>query len=246
MLCDDEEIITNTVEKFILEYNHEKRCNEQIIIYKYNNPKILLEKYIKNEGNLLFLDIDMKPITGIQLSNKIREIDIKANIIFLTGFNQYMRDGFNIHAFDYLVKPITKEKLWKALDDYFEYKKREYKERDKHLLKYRTLNNDYCIDTDMIYYLEKYKNQLNLILEEKSITIYLTLSDALKQLPNNFFNCHKSFIVNVDKVIKRERDKCFLKNSIEIPIGRAKQNEFKDFYISYFDPFNKQGFIRTP
>lgn len=238
MLCDDDIVVTTMSEELIREYNSEKCCNEKINIYKYNNPKKLLERYTKDDNNLLFLDIEMKQLTGIEVAIKIREFDIKSYIIFLTGYDQHMKDGYKLHVFDYIVKPITKEKMWKALDDYFKHKK-EYKEKEKHYFKYKNSNDEYMIDTDEILYFEKYKNQVTVYLKNCAIDIYATLLEALDQLPKNFYMCHRSFIVNIDKIIKKDKDKCILENGKEVLIGRTKRLEFTKFYTSYFNPFNK-------
>ena len=110
LLVDDEELqlvrLENVCKKVL--------PNEEF--FKYTNPKKAYEENIENKFDVAFLDIEMPVLTGIQLAKKLKKINPLINIIFVTAYNNYALDAYNIHASGYVMKPVTENKIKDQLE----------------------------------------------------------------------------------------------------------------------------------
>ena len=120
-ICDDEKEIRESLRKILEEY---KEPFEQIDLY--TSGEELLE--CDRNYDLLFLDIDMKGINGIETARKIRLKDKKIKIVYVTAYKEYASQAFSVHAFGYLLKPIKKEKIYRQIQDALSYEEETPKE----------------------------------------------------------------------------------------------------------------------
>ena len=109
LLVDDEDLQLLRLEKTV------KKIMPDETYFIYNNPKKAYEDTVNEKIDIAFLDISM-PISGITLAKKLKSINPQINIIFVTAFNEYALDAYNIHASGYIMKPVTEEKVQKELD----------------------------------------------------------------------------------------------------------------------------------
>ena len=110
LLVDDEELQL---------FRLEKLCKKIFIndnILSYTNPKKAYSDNIENNIDIAFLDIEMPVLNGIQLAKSFKKINPKINIIFVTAYDNYAVDAFNIHASGYILKPVSMDKIKKELD----------------------------------------------------------------------------------------------------------------------------------
>ena len=103
-ICDDDKNIIQKIKDYISEYKGDK-CT----IESYNSGEELIEN--KKKFDVIFLDIDMEGIYGIETGKKIRDYDKNVKIIYVTSFTDYVNLAFKVHAFLYLNKPIQKEEI---------------------------------------------------------------------------------------------------------------------------------------
>ena len=114
-ICDDQEIQLELMEKYIKEWAIKNSV--EIYIDKFNSAEEFLfewEDYEKYDA--IFLDIEMKKMSGIELSNIIRKKNKTVNLVFVTGEFKYALHGYKVGALQYLMKPIKKEDLFECLD----------------------------------------------------------------------------------------------------------------------------------
>lgn len=109
-ICDDDSNIIRKLKNIILE-----SANEQIDIHTYSNGKQLLKEGIRFD--ILFLDIEMPIINGLELAKLIRKVDTNVKIIYLTYYSEFKDIAFSVHAFAYLIKPMKKEMVQKILKE---------------------------------------------------------------------------------------------------------------------------------
>ena len=110
LLVDDEELQLLRLENAI-----KKVINDGEIL-SYTNPKKAYEDNLDNKLDIAFLDIEMPVINGISLAKKLKQINPLINIIFVTAYNNYALDAYNIHASGYIMKPVNEAKIKKELD----------------------------------------------------------------------------------------------------------------------------------
>jgi len=184
--------------------------------------KKMLDEY---PVDLVFLDIQMPDINGIEFS---RELDKKSSaVIFTTAYSEYAVEGFNVDAIDYLLKPIEYDRFLKAV-----YKAKEYIDylSNQELQEgYIFVKSDYQmvkINVKDILYIEGLDDYIKIYLPQKSILTLMTLKTIIQKLsPKEFLRVHRSYIVPVSKIEHISKSKIKIADK-EIPIGISYSEGF--------------------
>jgi DNA-binding LytR/AlgR family response regulator len=224
---DDENLALDLIEDNIQKVpflNLVKRCK---------NPFEAIEVLQKEEIDLIFLDIQMPGITGVQF---LQSLTNSPMVIFVTAYQQYALEGFNLNVIDYLLKPIDFERFLKAVN----------KASELHSLKHKVtvnesftepktntifVNADYSlvkIKTDEITFVEGLKDYVKIHLNttNKPIVTRMTMKSVEEKLPSTeFFRVHKSFIVSLDKIESIRNLKIKIGNA-QIPVSESYSEEF--------------------
>lgn len=108
---DDEKLALETLVRSI------KIAEKEAEIHSFREPEEAVEFIKNNECNIAFLDIRMRLITGIELAKRLKDINPKINIIFVTGFSDYTLEAFKLYASDYILKPATPEQIKLSLSN---------------------------------------------------------------------------------------------------------------------------------
>ncbi len=178
-----------------------KNNNIRADIKTYNSAESFLFNAENETFDIALLDIEMGKINGVQLAYKIRKQDELVQIIFITGYDDYISEGYEVSALQYLIKPINKEKFFITLDRAIE----KLKRNDKKLF-CKTNNGNINIPLFEIKYIEVNKNYITVFAKEEHV-IKMTLSNIEKELDTSFFKIGRSFIINlafIKKVLKTE------------------------------------------
>ncbi|MFZ7131221.1 MAG: LytR/AlgR family response regulator transcription factor [Eubacteriales bacterium] len=229
-LCDDDYIFTKYLSNIISTYGKRK-----FEISSFNDPRELLDQMNqKKHFDLIFLDIEMPNINGMELANEITKISKEPFFIFISGFDRAL-EAFRINALDYIVKPVKEESVYESLDRFIlEFDKIKTLKENAMFFIYENKNQYFKVNYNNILYFEKVVNKIILhYLENESIhtiAFYLSLNDIEKQLDfNYFFRCHKSYIVNKKYINHLKNKKIIIKPyNIVIDVSRAKLEEVKN------------------
>ena len=182
--------------------------------------------YLQNHPvDLIFLDVNMPDISGIQFLNALT---IQPLIIFSTAYSEYAVESYDYNAVDYLLKPIEFERFLKAANkalEQFQLKKMTNKEGQDYIL-IKSGTDLYRLDVSEILYIEGSGNYVTFVTKNDEIMSLLKMKDVLRMLPvNQFYRIHKSFIVNFRQVALIEKDQVKIKDK-KIPIGEAYKDRF--------------------
>lgn len=178
-----------------------------------------IEYLQKHKTDVLFLDIKMPDISGIEVSRSLQNPPM---IIFTTAYSEHAVEGFELDAVDYLLKPFSLQRFLKACTKAHELyllKNENNKEKDFIFLKdgYGRVK---VLFTDILY-IEAAGNYLNVFISSGKIVTRLTVSEMLEMLPANLFTrIHRSYIVANSKVTKFNKQSVFV-NETELPIGMS-------------------------
>ncbi|SRR5258706_4791097 len=186
-----------------------------------------------NPVDLLFIDINMPDITGLDL---VRSLQEKPMIIFTTAHKKFAHEGFELDAIDYLLKPISFERFSKAVAkaiEYSQYKQQVKNEAGENLFvyaEYRMVK----INLRDIEYIESLEDYIKIhLVNSKPVLTLMTLKGVLEKLPvAKFKRIHRSYIVAIDKVGSIQNRKAKLLSSVELPIS--------DTYAGFIDEWKKQ------
>jgi DNA-binding LytR/AlgR family response regulator len=217
------------------------------LVGQFSNAIEALKAIHEQDIDLLFLDIRMPDINGIELAKIVEQYRVKGNlrIIFTTAFDQYALDGYKVDALDYLLKPFSfvdfSKSVAKALG-YFELIRNPEQEVQKinpptqeTEVSYIYLKFEYQlvrIAVDDIIYVESMKDYVKVfrLSEDKPLLSLTSMKSLEEKLPENkFMRIHRSFIVSLDKI------KSATKNSVQIDkVTIAVTDQYKDNFMKFF------------
>ena len=190
--------------------------NLQKVFTNPDEAKIYIEQ---NQVDILFLDIQMPDINGIQFYKSLSK---KPVVIFTTAFKDYAAEGFNIDAVDYLLKPYSNERFLKAIQ-----KAKEYIEfLSAQDLQYNSIfvkcNNEMVkINLKNIEYIEALDDYIKIYIKPYPVLTLMTLKGVMEKLPAQLFaRVHRSYIVPLNRIEKFSRNKIQIAGK-EIPIGSS-------------------------
>ncbi|MFA6277223.1 MAG: LytTR family DNA-binding domain-containing protein [Pedobacter sp.] len=205
------------------------------LIYSTTNPLEALSKVAEGNVDLIFLDIQMPELTGLQFMKIIKG---KCQVILTTAYTEYALEGFENDAIDYLLKPVSFERFYKAVEKAKLMHKgmlipsietsdvKTGKDIDHIFVKteYKLIR----IATAAILYIEGMQNYINIYTTTEKITSLQTMKKMEELLPNpQFVRVHKSFIVAVDKIDTIERNRIAIGDKV-IALGDNYRNSFYD------------------
>lgn len=223
LAIDDEPLALNVIEAFCTQLDY-------IDLQKtFTKPNEALKHLNKYPVDLLFLDIHMPSLTGIDFYKNIEQNTL---VIFCTAHGQYAVEGFNLNALDYLLKPFTFERFKQATDKARDYFASSNNQKAQHIFvraDYRLqkimLDDIMCIEA-LDDYLKIYINN------QKTIVARMTMKAMLEKLPSTeFMRVHRSFIVPIKKV-ESLRNKMLQLGDKKIPVG----NSYEEDVLKHFNP----------
>lgn len=168
-------------------------------ISSFSKPEDALEACIKTKFDVVFLDISMPNMSGLELANKILELESKTFVVFQTAFSEYALDAYKTGGMGYLLKPVDTNELKEILKKAQTYIGSNSSEEKKIIAKRG--DKLYLIDLDDIYYIRADLDEVIIKIKETDAYVRKKIGDLEKLLSNkNFFRIHRSYIVNVDKI----------------------------------------------
>lgn len=235
-VCDDQKEMTNTIHNLIKNYLDEKTNGLNNIRSYFDGDSLLSDIQAGKSFDIIFLDIEMPSITGLEVAKQIRQNNFDVLIIFITSHPNFMSASFKVEAFDFLTKPLDTEELYAVLERCLQ------KYRQKHgQIKVRTPLGVAVIQLNDVMYIYSEKHYINFILNnDTTIRTLMTLNqlEAELTLYRQFARCHQSYIVNFDYVVEVQRTKILLKNYMDsLPVSRAYKESVKEKFLLYHLPF---------
>ena len=226
-LCDDEETVREYLGRLLEEWK--ERQNDQLQIEYFESAESFLFQYEEDKRwQLLILDIEMGKMNGVELAKKVREHNKEVQILFVTGYMDYISDGYEVEALHYLLKPVTKEKLFSVLD-----RARERMKKSEKALFLQGSDETVRIPYYEIRYVEVQHNYVTIHAAE-DYTVKKTLSELEEELGDGFFRTGRSFLVNLKCVKRITKREVSLKDGMVIPLSRGMYEKINRAMIRYF------------
>lgn len=219
------------LKKCLAEFSQESSV--EFNIAEYRDPISFLEKYPANK-DIVFMDIELPEMDGMKASKLLRQMDENVILIFVTNMVQFAVDGYEVDAFDFVVKPIRypefRMKLRRAVE-------RIAKRTDLRLC-VKTSQGVYNLGASSVRYIEVLNHSLLYHTESGDVEAYGKLDDMEKQLKGyGFFRCNRCYLVNM-KYVTAIEDDAVLVGGKSLRIARPRK---KEFLIAFADFFGSGG-----
>lgn len=197
----------------------------------YSTPGEVLK--LSPMPDIVFMDIEFEnDETGIDYAEKIYELSPDTKIVFITAYTEkFVQDIFvrNVNVHGFLSKPVQRDYLERTLD---KIKNRVSSDNEKKVL-LKTKNTVEAVYESSISYAESSKHTVIVHTDSGDYVLYCKLSELSEQLSSGFCMCHKSYIVNMDRITAFRRTEVLLDNGTTVPVSRSRHLEFKDRYFDY-------------
>ena len=194
-----------------------KDRDETAVSVPFPSAEAFLFAYSEDKDfDILLLDIEMGTINGVELAKTVRKENDAMQMIFITGFPDFIAEGYEVSAVHYLMKPVDRDKLFSALDR----AAANLEKAERRLRVTFERRTDY-VPFSKILYLEAQKQYVRIVTEGEEYRMKASLAETAAQLDEYFFPCQRSFIVNLRHVARILPDRVVLKNGAEVPISRG-------------------------
>ncbi|MBQ8566203.1 MAG: response regulator transcription factor [Clostridia bacterium] len=225
-ICDDEQIQIDNLNKMVSEWAMSEGVS--VNLKSFHSAESFMFEYSENKSfDILLLDIEMSGMNGIELAKKIRQDNGRAAIIFITGYPDFISEGYDVSALHYLMKPVKFEKLTEVL-------KRSVSNMEAEppslVIEGKELLRVFFKD---IIYAESDGHYVVLKTVKGEHRIRMTIPEIAEKLTEGFFRCHRSYVVGLKYVQKITKASVFLSNGTELPLGKGQYDEMNRQLIGY-------------
>lgn len=231
-ICDDEKEITETIAAKV----------------KIRFPSAEIQKFcfgtelLKSESHfdILFLDIELLDMNGIEVAMRLRERGEQGSIIFVTAHEKYIFQAFDVQAFHYLVKPFDNQKFFKILQDAV--KQRHFQSEEAPYIIIKTGYELYKVFHAEILFIEVMGRKITVHTKSSAYTYNGKLQDLENSLGQNFYRIHRSFLVHLKYVASYDKQSIVLDNDISLTLSQKKYTDFIQQYLQYI---KRKGYVST-
>lgn len=223
-ICDDGKNICSSIENMLLECAKEKGIQiDTNVWYTGEKRKEYLEK--GNRLDILFLDIELFKMTGLEVGDYIRNQldDIGIQIIYISGKASYAQQLFKTQPMDFLVKPISKSQISDVLETAFRIIKRKNEK-----FEFRQGKDYYHVPMGDIVYFVSEGRKVKIVTLKETFEFYGKLKETARRLPKDFIIIHKSYIVNKEYIYRYTYEMVELANGIILSISPANRKQGRE------------------
>lgn len=220
---DDQKYLIETIE----EWNQQK--NTLSNIYCFDSGEDFLDNYKANKFDLVFMDIYMNKMNGIEIVNKIRQTDNHLLFVFLTTSKEHVFEAIPLHIFDYIQKPYSKDRLFCVLDELYKYLPQANK-----MIEFDSGRQHICLNLSDILYITSNKNFTHFTIKDEELRYRITFSKIMDIIDDErFLFCMRGTMINMDYIIKQENDYFIMANQHKVYIRRNEKKDIVKIFENY-------------
>lgn len=222
-ICDDQKIVLQELQKLATEYLR-KTGNESEIVVFLDGEKMLARA---EEFQIVFLDIEMPKMDGIELGSRIKEKNPECRIIMATGMQERFKEAFKIQAMRFVTKPFRKEEVWEALEATIK------NIAPTKWIEAYYLRKEYRVAERDIRYIVAYDSSVEIVTKTKTLRKDCSLESLEKVLDEHrFMRVNRTLIVNFNQIQEVDGG-IFMFEGEKLKVSRRKQRDFLDRYMEY-------------
>ncbi len=228
-IVEDDQVQRELSIKLLEKYGLEHQIS--FVFYPFENAFLFLQEFNKGLYDIIFMDINMPGINGLDAAKEMRGKDENVTLIFVTDFAQFAIRGYEVDAYDFIVKPINYEHLCLKFDRLVP---NLMKRKEERKLKLNTGGKIAAINLDEISYIEVISHDTIIHTENGSQKFHVPMSQIEKELPEDtFYRCNHCYIVNLKFVSKVEKFQVTMRNGETLLVSHPKKKGFLMALMSY-------------
>ena len=225
-ICDDEKYISDHVKTMVSDFFSKK--NIETAVWQFSSGEELLKCHRKID--VLFLDIRMKDMDGMETARKLRADRFRGFLIFITVLREMVFRAFEVQAWDYLVKPVENRQFEKTMERLYV----SIRNAGGACLLVRKGYESHMISLEDIVFCEIIDRKIYLNLVSSVVIDYYERIENLEiRLDSRFFRCHRSYLINLKYLKSYKNGTAYMENGREIPVSRLRSKEFSSVILQY-------------
>jgi DNA-binding LytR/AlgR family response regulator len=233
-ICDDEEYFRIREKNLIIEYMEKRNIPYQIAMF--SSGKELLERFdLAPKYSIIFLDVNMEVMDGLETARRIRTISKDVHLIFVTAFITYALEGYKVDAVRYILKDdaCLEQSMTECLDAVLH---KINNRKEKKLFTFQDGEMELALDNIMYVESNLHKLYFHLLWKDSGKFCMYEKLDAMENLlkPYHFCRIHKSYLVNLKYIDRMERYWLTLSNGRQLNIAKVRYPQVKSEFISYW------------
>ena len=226
-ICEDEEIYQQMLLEKLKKYQEKFHGKLKIEWFKSGEELLEIYRYSSHRFDVLFLDIKLEGLSGMEVAKKIRKMDQQVELVFLTSLMEYAIEGYQVNALRYLLKPIQQAQLNDLLNLIITKRKEE-------VLTISTKFGQKKIVLKEIAYIESKQRKLYFHCNQEVDKMYGKIGEfAITLANNNFVRPHQSYLVQLEFVKELKKDHLILEDGSLIPVSKGYAKTFKAAFFDY-------------
>jgi len=230
IIVDDEPLAIQLLENYV------NRTPFLELMGKFESPNEARKVLIQGEINLVFLDIQMPDINGIDFSATISP---ETRIIFTTAFSEYALSAYKVNALDYLLKPFNYDEFYKSATkakEWFELVRKSDQLDSDNMLFVKSGYNNVQIKLSEVHYFQGFKDYIKIYIKgnRSPILTLMTMKSMIEILPEDkFIRVHRSYIIPVNRIKSADKTS-ILVDDVRVPLSDSYKDAFNDFIATRF------------
>lgn len=196
----------------------------------FPSAESFLFRYARDKAwDLLLLDIEMGAVDGVTLAKRVRQDNETVQIVFITGFADYIAEGYEVSALHYLMKPVNKDKLFTVLD-----RAVSAKQKTDRVILLPSDGEMLRLPVSQVQYAEAFSHTVAIVTGNGIIQAKQPISEMEKLLGEGFVRCHRSYVVGLKHVARLSKTEVILDSGKTLPLSRSAAPMVHKAFISYY------------
>ena len=227
-IVDDSYIDAEYVQSILNAWAQRRQAGVQA--QRFTSAESFLFRYAEDkQWDILLLDIEMGAIDGVSLAKKIRQDNDSVQIVFITGFADYISEGYDVAALHYLMKPVKQDKLFAVLD-----RAVAAIQKTEQVILLPVGGEMLRLPVSQVQYVEAFSHTVAIVTGTDTIQVKLPISEIEKMLGDDFARCHRSYLVGLKHIARLAKIEVILDSGKALPLSRSAVATVHKAFISYY------------
>ena len=233
-LCDDAQQDRAYIRSILASWAENSK--QLVHIEEFPYAFSFLFRYAEDKAwDILLLDIEMGAMDGVSLAKKIRQDNESVQIVFITGFADYISEGYEVSALHYLIKPVKKEKLFAVMDRAI-----AAALKTERVILLPVGGEMLRLPVNQVQYVEAFSHTVAVVTTEETIQVKMPISELEKLLGDAVIRCHRSYLVGLKHIARLSKTEVILDNGKALPLSRTAAPLVHKAFISYYTGDNNE------
>ena len=181
------------------------------------------------DWDILLLDIEMGAMDGVTMAKKVRQDNESVQMVYITGFADYISEGYEVSALHYLMKPVKQDKLFAVLD-----RAVASLQKTERVILLPVGGEMLRLPTSQVQYVEAFSHTVAIITGTDTIQVKMPISEVERLLGDGFVRCHRSYLVGLKYIARLSKTEVILDNGKALPLSRSAAPLVHKAFISYY------------